>query len=104
MSIADSLIDVEICIPASARTLDGFRAWCASGEFPEPKRISFIHQEIVIDMSPEEPETHNKVKTVLTRVISGIVEDRELGTFYSDGMLLTNETAEVSTEPDAMFV
>src|SRR5690348_894901 len=104
MSIAHTLIDTEICIPASAATLGGFRTWCASAEFPESKRISFINQDIVIDMSPEEPETHNKVKTEIIRVVANLVKQHDLGTVYSDRMLLVNEEADLSTEPDGMFV
>src|SRR4051794_37531807 len=45
-------------IPARATTPDGFRDWATSDEFPERGRISLLEQEIVIDMSPEEIETH----------------------------------------------
>jgi hypothetical protein len=49
----------EILVPPFAHTLAGFRAWAKSDDFPERGHISFIDQEIIIDMSPEELETHN---------------------------------------------
>lgn len=54
-------------------------------------------------MSPEEVESHNKLKTEVTRVIATIVKVSRLGEFYSDRTLISNEDADLSTEPDAMF-
>lgn len=93
----------DIVVPASAHTLAGFRAWARSGEFPERGRISFLGREIHIDMSPEELETHNKVKGEVGYALIGLNKKRKLGEFYSDRALLTNEEANISTEPDAAF-
>jgi Uma2 family endonuclease len=97
--------DTEVYrIPASATTLGGFRAWAASDDFPMRGRISFIDQDIIIDMSPEEFQTHNKVKAIISAELLLLVRRRELGEIFFDRMLLTNEAAGISTEPDAMFV
>jgi Uma2 family endonuclease len=93
----------EIVVPPSAHTLAGFRAWARSDEFPERGRISFLGHEIHIDMSPEEIETHNKVKGEVGYVLIGLNKKRKLGEFYSDRALLTNEGANLSTEADAAF-
>lgn len=93
-----------ITIPAAAaRSLDGFRDWAHSDDFPQRGRVSFIQGEILIDMSPEELETHNKVKTEITSVLHRISRELNLGTFYSDRTLLTNDEADLSTEPDGTF-
>jgi Uma2 family endonuclease len=97
------LEDREVSIPASAYTLAGFRAWARSDDFPERGRISFINQEILIDMSPEEIETHNKVKSTITYGLMHLNEKKDLGEFYSDRALVSNEEAELSSEPDAAF-
>ncbi len=55
-------------------------------------------------MSPEETETHNKVKSEISYGIMKINKERDIGEFYSDGTLVTNEEAELSTEPDGTFV
>src|SRR5687767_1771246 len=94
------LDDREIRVPASAWTHEGFRNWAKSGEFPEQARISFLCQEILIDMSPEEIETHNKVKSEISRVIQNLNKKVARGQFYSDRVLVTNVSAGLSTEPD----
>lgn len=93
-----------ISIPAAAaRSLDGFRDWAHSDDFPQRGKVSFIQGEILIDMSPEELETHNKVKTEITSVLHRLCRELNLGTIYSDRTLLTNDAAELSTEPDGTF-
>ncbi len=93
-----------VVIPAKAMTLAGFRAWATSPAFPERGRISFIRNEIFIDLSPEELETHAKVKMEIARVLATWNKKRRRGEFYPDGALVSNATAELSTEPDASFV
>jgi Uma2 family endonuclease len=96
--------DRTIAVPPQALTHAGFRAWAVSDDFPERGRISFFEQEVVIDMSPEEFETHVKVKEAVSRGIAQLNRQLELGEFYSDGAFVTNEAARLSTEPDATFV
>jgi Uma2 family endonuclease len=90
-------------VPDKALTLTGFRAWAASEEFPRRGRISFINERLLIDISPEEIETHNKVKTAVGIAVPGFIARHDLGTYYSDRTLLTNVRANLSTEPDGMF-
>jgi Uma2 family endonuclease len=92
-----------IHIPASAFTHDGFRAWATSDAFPERLRASYINHEIVIDMSPEELETHNKVKTKVVSRLDALNERLDLGELFSDRTLLSNLAAGLSTEPDGTF-
>ncbi len=91
-------------IPAQAGTLEGFREWIMSVEFPPHVLISFIDQEIWIDMSPEEIETHNKIKTAVVSPLHSLNEELDLGELFSDRVQLTNTAAGVSTEADAAFV
>jgi Uma2 family endonuclease len=97
------LYDREIAIPPSAQTLGGFRAWAVSDDFPERGRISFLNGEITVDMSPEEIESHNKVKSEIGRVLGNLNKKQHRGEFYSDRTLISNEEANLSTEPDAVF-
>jgi Uma2 family endonuclease len=91
-------------IPASACTLAGFREWAKSDDFPERGRFSFIGQRIFIDMSPEELETHNRVKGELYYGLTALNREIQRGVLYTDGTLVTNEEAGLSTEPDGTFV
>ena len=90
-------------VPPDAHSLAGFRAWAASDAFPEGGRISLIEGEMLIDISPEHIETHNRVKTEILRAIATLVGDTDCGQVYSDGAWITNDDADLSTEPDAAF-
>jgi Uma2 family endonuclease len=98
------LEDHGLRIPASALTLDGFRAWAKSDDFPERGRISFIYPEVFVDLSPEELQTHGQVKLAITLALGALVQKQDLGQFYPDRTLVTNEAAGLSTEPDSSFV
>lgn len=97
-------LDEPLTVPAEAFTLRGFRRWAMSDAFPDHGRITFIKQRLLIDMSPEEFETHNKVKSAVCSAVHMLSTTKDLGTFYSDRALLTNERAGISTAPDGMFV
>lgn len=101
--ITDWLEFPEIVVPVAARTLAGFCDWAESESYPRSGVISYLDREIVIDMSPEELESHNKVKTEVSAVIYGLNKETGLGSFYSDGVQVTNQDADLSTEPDASF-
>ena len=96
--------DLLLHIPADATTLAGFRAWVGSDDFPEKIRTTFISGEVYLDMSQEELETHNKVKTVICSTVYFLNEKTKRGTVYTDGVLLTNEEPDVSNNPDGMFI
>jgi Uma2 family endonuclease len=91
-------------IPVSALTLAGFRDWATSDDFPQHIRAAFIEGEIFIEMSNEELQTHVAVKTEISRVLSTLVRELNDGTFYADGVLISNENASVSNNPDASFL
>ncbi len=90
-------------IPASALTLAGFRDWATSDDFPQHIRAAFIDREIFIEMSNEEPQTHVAVKDEISRVLMNLNRELKLGKFYGDGVLVSNEDASVSNNPDASF-
>lgn len=90
-------------IPASATTLDGFRAWFASPSFPEQIRASLIGGELLIEPKMEDLLTHNQIKTIISAVLALLVQELESGYFCGDGMLLTHRGAALSTVPDAIF-
>jgi Uma2 family endonuclease len=91
-------------VPASALTLDGFRAWATSKDFPQHVRAAFIDQEVFLEMSNEELETHVLVKGEIARVLMTLCRELKNGKFYPDGALITNKQARVSNNPDASFV
>jgi Uma2 family endonuclease len=93
-----------LSVPAAAYTLTGFRAWAMSEAFPEVGRISYLGGELYIDMSPEELESHTRVKGEVTAALITLARETQAGVVFPDGSLLTNEAADLSTEPDVTFV
>src|SRR5262249_39181970 len=95
---------LSVYVPSTAGTLAGFRAWALSHTFPEHVRATFVDGGIYLDMSNEDPETHVGVKTEVVRVLAALARELDLGKFYTDGVLITNEAAGVSNNPDASLL
>lgn len=93
-----------IVVPPTVRNWRGYRDWALSSNFPEQGHISFVNGEILIDMSPERIDTHSLVKLQVSAVLSTLVQTIKSGYMLPDRVLLSNEQAGVSTEPDALFV
>jgi Uma2 family endonuclease len=91
-------------VPPSAHTLDGFREWVHAVALPPGCRVTYIAGQVLVDMSPERIGSHSAVKMEVSSVLYRLVRERGLGQFYPDGTLVSNRTADVSNEPDAIFV
>ena len=92
-----------IVVPPVAATLDGFREWAVSDDFPERGKITFVAGEVIVDMSPESLDRHNFIKVEITTALYRFVRQERLGRVFADGVLLSNKGAGVSNEPDASF-
>lgn len=90
-------------IPPGSNTLQGFRDWVYSDDFPSRGRITYIKGSILIDMSPEAYDSHARLKRELTYALECIIREKDLGEIYLDGSWFTHPEAEVSNEPDVMF-
>jgi Uma2 family endonuclease len=93
-----------VTIPASVVDLDSFTQWVDSPEFPESGRYAFIHGNIWMDSSMEQPFVHNEVKLWISMVLAAIARSENLGRFFADRVRLRNDDADLSTEPDGMYV
>lgn len=103
MSIAYVSFEEQVRVPKEALDLQGYRHWVHSREFPERGSVSFIDGEIVIDMSPEEIDTHASLKSDLHSQLWVYVRRNGIGKVFPDGTLLVNDAVSLSTEPDIMF-
>lgn len=92
-----------VVVPAMAFEQSGFNRWVTSPSFPEEGRISWIDGQLVIELSPEELITHGRLKGEISRTVANLIKSKKLGSFFPDRALLINESAGISTEPDAMF-
>ena len=91
-------------MPLSVQTLDLFRKWSLSDDFPEKGRIDFITGRIEVDMSPERFFSHGKLKVELIRVLANLIEQDEMGHLLTDSMRVSSPQANLSVEPDLVFI
>jgi Uma2 family endonuclease len=97
------LIEDQVQIPL-LRDLAAFRRWALSDEFPENGRIDYIAGQIEVDMSPEDLHTHGTPKVELVRVLANHLRRNELGELYTDRARISCPEADLSAEPDIVFV
>ena len=98
------LYESTVHIPDGIRSLGAFRRWFHSKEFPESGRICYWDGQVWVDMSKEQIFTHNQVKQEFNLVIGGLAKSGRLGRYFPDGELLTNDRANLATQPDGTFV
>jgi Uma2 family endonuclease len=91
-------------IPKVAHTLAGFRRWVLSDDFPEKLRVTFCAGEVYLDMSKEEIRTQAAVKAEVARFSLNLNDEVDFGNVYINGVLITNEEADVSNNPDLVAV
>jgi Uma2 family endonuclease len=84
-------------------TLEGFRDWATSLEFPSQIRAAFIDMEVYLQMSNEDPETHVDVRDEIVGTLRPFCREEDLGKLYGDGVLVTNVPAGASNNPDGVF-
>jgi Uma2 family endonuclease len=94
-----------VTIPARATaSLTSFREWAGNNDLPEKTRVFFYRGEVWIDMGKEQLFSHLDVKGEITSVLRALAKSEKLGRVFPDGLLLTNEAAELSGNPNAVFV
>lgn len=98
------VLEDAVCIPDSVKDLDSFCRWVCSDGVSERGRFAFLNGEIWVDMSPEAFFSHNQVKGEFTVKLGALVRAEKLGRFCPDGMLLRNDEANLSTEPDGTYL
>ncbi len=96
--------EYAVAIPTSALTLDGFRSWSSSAAFPDRGKIAFLGAEIFIDMGPERLRSHGLVRSEICRVVANLVVKRDPGEFYQDRTRIVRVEADLSSEPEGLFV
>lgn len=98
-------LDTEILtFPDSGCGLDEFRRWALSDESPDHAPVFYLAGEVWIDMSKEQLFSHIRLKQKFYQVLGTLSEQKKLGKFFPDGLLLSNEEADLSGNPDGTFV
>lgn len=96
--------DISVSVPPEVNDLDSFRQWAISGDSPEQGRIAYLQGQVWIDMSKEQIFSHNQVKNEVAFVLTGLAKRKKSGRYYPDGVLLSNPKADLSCQPDGVFV
>ncbi len=91
-------------MPLAVQTLEAFRDWALSDDFPETGRIDYIAGRIDVDMSPEKFISHGRLKTAMIRSLEELIDEQELGYLVADSTRVTSDSGQVSSEPDLVFV
>ncbi len=101
---ATVLFEEQIEVPLGIQSLADFRRWAVSDQFPEAGRIDFVGGRIEVDMSPEDLYCHGALKVELIRVLSQHVKTGQLGDLFTDRTRVSAPRANLSVEPDIVFV
>lgn len=97
------MTDLPILIPGRAATLAGFREWALSADFPEHIRAAYLDGQLYLEPNVGELETEVKVKGEVYRSLANLLEGRDVGELYPSGLLISNEEANLATNPDGSF-
>ena len=94
----------QVEIPLALSSLEDFRGWARSDSFPQTGRIDYVAGCIEVDMSPEDLLTHGTLKAEIQATLYHRVKRERLGYLFVDRARVSCPTADVSVEPDVVFV
>src|SRR5688572_12418770 len=95
------LVGDEIRIPVEFENLAEFRDWSRSANYPEHGGVFYVRGELWVDL-PMVTLLHNLIKGQIAAVLTLLAT--RFGLFCDDRMRLVNLEADISCEPDGMFV
>jgi Uma2 family endonuclease len=94
----------EVEIPTWVTDLLSFRRWVHSPAVPEDLKVFWVGGKVWVDMSKEQIFRHVYVKTEIVRVLANLAIELDLGRMSADGALYSNDDANISVNPDAIFI
>jgi hypothetical protein len=84
--------------------LPSFRRWVHSPEVPEKTRTFYLAGEVVVDASKEQLFTHNQLKLDFHVAVGGLARSLDAGLYFPNGILFSNNDADLASQPDGMFI
>jgi Uma2 family endonuclease len=97
------VLDDTIRVPVGVtENLRAFRRWSKSGGYPDRGDYFYLSGDLWVDLSME-TLLHNQIKNQIAAVLTLLVTGR-IGLYFGDRMRLVNVEADISCEPDGMFV
>jgi Uma2 family endonuclease len=104
-SVVTSVVfEEQVEVPLTLHSLADFRHWATSDQFPETGRIDFIDGRIEVDMAPEDLFCHGTLKTEIAASLHWRIKRGKLGRLFIDKARISNPTANLSIEPDIVFI
>ena len=100
---ANVIVEDNIVIPGWIDSLAAYRQWAESDAYPSSGWISYLNGTIWVDASMEEFLSHNQIKQAFNGMFYMLLTQHAVGRWVPDRMLLVNEAANLSTEPDGLF-
>lgn len=98
------VLDDSVTIPPGIDSLEKFRQWALSPDFPERGRIDYIRGMIEVDMMPERLISHGGVKSAVVRRLTQRVLDSDLGEVAIGQMRVSSPASALSCEPDLLVM
>jgi Uma2 family endonuclease len=94
----------RLSIPGWVTDINAFRRWLEEDDFPEDVRAWWLKGEVWLDMSREQLFTHNRIKLEIAATLHALARQESLGIMFTDGVLLSNFAADISGNPDGLFL
>ncbi len=98
------VIGGNVRIPPGITSFEAFRSWTRSKHFPNQGDIDWLGGLLWVDLAMEQLYTHGVVKLEISAVLTGLAKQEKTGVVFPDGVRLNNPEAELSVEPDALFI
>ena len=102
--MASVIFEERVAVPLGLTGLADFRRWSASPGFPATGRIDFLAGTIEVDMSPEDIFCHGVLKAEVAAVLQRRIKLHGLGLLLIDSTRVVCAEADLSVEPDVVFV
>jgi Uma2 family endonuclease len=93
----------QVEVPLDIRTLEDFRRWALSDDFPQRGRIDYVGGRIEVDMSPENLFFHGTLKMEIATVLHQLVAKTGMGHVVSDRTRVSCPP-NLSVEPDVVVL
>ena len=85
-------------------TLEAFRSWVHSDDFPDQGRIDWVGGKLEIEMAPDNVFWHSSPKSEIGIVIGQHVRLGDLGHVFIDKTRIVMPGVDLGCEPDVIFI
>ena len=101
--MATVLVADQCEISGDVVTLDAFRRWTRSPDFPAAGQVDWVASCIEVDLSPEDIFTHGTLKTAIVARLWSLAQARGMHLFTGETRV-SSVAADLSIEPDMVVV